>query len=179
MWRLKMQITNKIHVEIYLHSLGCPDETCHQIADGTSFAATQEGKNPLWVYIAGPMRGQEGNGFAKFDAVKELALRKGFNVISPADIDRGAGEKAEDDLQPSHVYVLRDFWALYFLARRSPGNGVIFIDGWTRSIGASAEFFLARWLGLPVYDAENVRGEWKIKRVRLAELLADFVSIRF
>jgi hypothetical protein len=169
-----MEITNKIHMEIYLHGLGAPDEICHQVADGVSFAAPQEGKEPLWVYIAGPMQSQEGRGFAKFDAVKELALRQGFNVISPADIDRGAGENAEDELQPSHVYVLRDFWALYFLARRGPGNGVIFIEGWPRSIGAAAEFFLARWLGLPVYYSQESRG-WEFKRASLAGLLSYFV----
>ena len=72
--------------------LGCPEQTAHQIVMGITYvdqAFTPISKAP-YVYVAGPMRGSRSS---TSTPLTEHAIRlcgAGFNVISPADIDRAA-----------------------------------------------------------------------------------------
>ena len=111
-------------------------------------------------YIAGPMRGKPFYNFPNFDAAKTWLELKGYSAVSPADLDRAEGfdEKAfPKDWDWSNVpedfemkdAVLRDVDAIVNC------DGVVLLDGWNLSKGASAEAHVAIWLGLPVYVIKN------------------------
>lgn len=139
--------------------LGCRPAVADQIALGTSYGPFSKPYSK-YVYIAGPMRGYEKFNFPAFDAARDRFLQNGWNVISPADIDRHDGIKEDEHKNgdasefDQRVFVYRDFFALFFIAHT--GNGAIaMLPGWEKSTGAVGEFFLARWLGLKVLDAET------------------------
>jgi len=115
---------------------------------------------PPRVYIAGPMRGYERYNFHAFDEGRDLFIGLGWDVISPADIDRReAGMDPLVDLpaftawweaaDSNHLAIVirRDIEAIIM------SDAIAMLPGWERSTGAVAEFFVARWQGLPVYDA--------------------------
>lgn len=97
-------------------------------------------------YISGPMRGLPDNNFPAFDAVRDRLLHGGFSVVSPADMDREVGFGTVID------YAKRDCSAIIDLAQNNPtgNNMLILLDGWSKSRGARAEVFLAKWLGLKI-----------------------------
>lgn len=115
------------------------------------------------VYIAGPMRGIKDFNFPAFDRARDLANVNGLVAISPADIDRENGIHETTELPQSleeaaHVnreFVERDVKALLSL-RAELGDAIALLPGWEKSTGAVAEFFIARWLGLNVLDAEDM-----------------------
>ncbi|MHB1850453.1 MAG: DUF4406 domain-containing protein, partial [Acidimicrobiales bacterium] len=43
------------------------------------------------IYIAGPMRGVKDWNFPAFDAARDLLVAAGWEVVSPADLDRAGG----------------------------------------------------------------------------------------
>jgi len=135
-----------------LVKLGCNSTIATAIAKSTTYSD----KDASWVYIAGPMRGYEKSNFPAFDSACSTFVKMGYNVISPADIDRNSGYTEtiplEQTIDPK-PFVYRDFFALYFIAHQK-GGAIVMLPGWENSIGASAEFCLARWLGLKIY-AEN------------------------
>jgi len=108
-------------------------------------------------YIAGPMRGYPHYNYPAFDAARDRLAQMGHVTISPADIDRAAGEgdlpeEAVNTAAQQGVYAYRDFHALKVLSAKH-GDGVAVLPGWEASTGATAEVYLARWLGLSVIDA--------------------------
>lgn len=106
------------------------------------------------IYIAGPMRGLPYFNFPAFDTARNALIAAGFEVCSPADLDRHEGfdalampadsdwsEFPETDLNFQAV-VMRDLQAL------SGCQGILMLDGWQRSRGSRAEKAVAEWLGL-------------------------------
>lgn len=145
-----------------LHELGCPDHVALQIVNGTSYTSrpfTATNDPGPYVYIAGPMRGIENFNFPAFDAARERFVTQGFNVISPADIDRAAGDVNVDKATYTCTqtdFAFRDFWSLYFLSKMgNPANGIVLLPGWEKSTGAAGEFFLSRWIGLRFYSVSG------------------------
>ncbi len=108
----------------------------------------------LRVYIAGPMRGIPLYNFPAFDAAKQSLLNLGYIPISPADIDRDNGFDptilpADHDWSSVdsigldlREVVRRDLTALLSC------DAVYLLEDWHKSIGASAEVAVAKWLGL-------------------------------
>jgi hypothetical protein len=106
-------------------------------------------------YIAGPMRGYPRYNFNAFDeAVTHLSFR-GDEFISPADIDREHGfdpYKLPHDhdwsqvpeLVPQSAAVRRDVAAILEC------DAMYMLKGWQSSDGATAEYYIAKWLGLHV-----------------------------
>lgn len=122
-----------------LFQLGCPTEVASQIAGGASYAISP--RYTKWAYVSGPMRGFPDHNAPVFEKARNLLLGDGYNVISPVDMDNHTGND-------SALYVLRDFWALYFVARQ---KGVIcLLPSWENSVGAAGEFFTARFLQMGV-----------------------------
>lgn len=115
---------------------------------------------PPTFYIAGPMRGYKELNFSAFDKAAERGRKIGYNIISPADLDREHGidpeknpevAEQEDHLSTSdlHRIIRRDLEAIMAL-QPTRGDGIAVLTGWRDSTGASTEVALARWLGLKV-----------------------------
>ncbi len=113
------------------------------------------------VYIAGKMRGVELFNFPAFDAAKELLSEQGWDVVSPADLDRDAGFDPST-LPGDHDWndieiegfslseaVNRDLVALQTC------DAIYLLRGWETSLGAKAEKALAEWIGVTVLYQES------------------------
>lgn len=92
------------------------------------------------IYIAGPMRGYPDLNFPVFDSARSMLQSLGHDPISPADIDRARGHT------DNRGYAKRDTEIILTC------DAICMLNGWTDSVGATAEFFLARWIGLKVYS---------------------------
>ena len=107
------------------------------------------------VYIAGPMRGHKWYNFAAFDAARDLLLSKGYNAVSPADMERENGfdpTKLPEDTDWTTMdsgtdlacVIKRDIEALLDC------EAIYLLPGWKESKGAASEAAVACWAGLPV-----------------------------
>jgi len=124
-------------------------------------ATTNTTELPRTVYVAGPMRGIKYFNFPEFDAAKAKLEAAGFNVISPADLDREAG------CNPGSFhadYDWTDLAACGFLLSDAIDrdiealkrcDAIYMLRGWERSKGAKAEKALAEWIGLEVLYQES------------------------
>lgn len=135
----------------FLIDQGCEPHVALSIVEGITFAYSKPSLDISveTVYIAGPMRGYKDFNFPAFDRLRDDLIIDGIDVISPADIDRVSGTASK--LQEPSTYIIRDMYALILLA--SLDGSVVFLPGWTESMGAQAEYRLARWLGLTCRDA--------------------------
>lgn len=119
------------------------------------------------VYISGPMRGYPQYNFLAFDAARDRFKEWGWHVISPADLDRqfdgldpltdpeGAQAAVENWTRVDLLNVIiRDTTVLWSLDP-AKDNAIAMLPGWESSTGAIAELFIARWLGLPILNAET------------------------
>jgi hypothetical protein len=116
------------------------------------------------VYIIGPMRGYPELNFPAFDRAAKLGRSLGWDVISPAEMDRDAGIDEKEDTSsfsldgtPHHlcrVFAKRDLDALLSL-RGEDGDAVALLPGWEQSTGGKAEIAVAKWLRLNILDAQT------------------------
>lgn len=114
----------------------------------------------LRIYIAGPMRGKQYFNFPAFDAAKAELESKGFQVVSPAELDRQVGFDPEllgsgydwNDLNKCDFSLTeaidRDIAAL------KTCDAIYMLRGWEQSTGARAEKALAQWMRLEVIYQE-------------------------
>lgn len=141
-------------VASFIHK-GCRWSVAHEIARGVTAPRGATNQTP-GAYVAGPMRGYVKFNFPAFNEARNRLVKKGWTVISPADIDKASGIDEDDPSEGSqdrqHTFAYRDFHALHYL-RPEHGDAIAMLPGWENSAGATAEFFLARWLGLKVLDA--------------------------
>jgi hypothetical protein len=105
------------------------------------------------VYIAGPMRGRKLYNFPEFDRVGGILKSRGYEVFSPADLDRQHGFdpwELPKDHDWNTVPEGFDLKQAFFrdLGAVAECNFICLLDGWTDSVGARCEYFAARWLGL-------------------------------
>lgn len=139
-----------------LFELEIPGNIARQIAGGISYADLQPARRDF-AYVAGPMRGLPQFNFPAFDEARDNLLSFNVNVISPADIDRAAGDEDSDNQK---LFCLRDFFSLYFIranaGEKGEGAYLAMLPGWESSIGAAAEFMIGRWLGLTILDARTM-----------------------
>lgn len=116
------------------------------------------------AYVGGPMRGYPEYNFPAFDAARDSLHRRGWDIISPADMDRAHGLDPKDPATEAIVNAwTRDDWKRVIardvesILSLDPerGDALALLPGWEKSTGAVAEFFLARWCGLAVIDVEG------------------------
>jgi nucleoside 2-deoxyribosyltransferase len=103
------------------------------------------------IYIAGPMTGYPEFNFPAFDKAKETLKQNGWEVLSPADIDREMGfdptGKTGNEALPIGMFeniVRRDVEAIL------QSDSIYMLSGWQNSRGARAELGVAEWLGIQV-----------------------------
>lgn len=129
-------------------------------------------------YICGPMRGLPFFNFPAFDGARDYGKSLGYNIISPADLDRECGidpikdpaspQRAEASPNTLHNIVARDVDVLLNRLKKTRGDGLALLPGWEHSVGGMAEVRLAYWLGLKFVDA----CDWE--PVDIAACLGDF-----
>lgn len=109
------------------------------------------------IYIAGPMRGCKYYNFVTFDVYKEYFENQGYNVISPADLDR------EHGFDPFDLPEDYDWNTL------PNDNGFSFADCVKRDVDAVLEcdvvFLLFKWENSKGATAEKTLAEWAGKAV--------------
>jgi nucleoside 2-deoxyribosyltransferase len=100
------------------------------------------------IYIAGPMSRIREFNFPAFDEAKTELEKAGWEVISPADLDRafgmdGAGKTGYEKIDPETFerIVDQDIEAV------RKADALFMLRGWEKSKGATAEHALARWVG--------------------------------
>jgi hypothetical protein len=156
-------------------------QDCHIIGLGAGGQDGSLARCPPRVYIAGPMRGLPLFNFPAFDTARDLAIAKGFNPTSPADMDRDSGFHEDNSPEAAHGaeaardFAKRDCDALIGF-RAEDGDAIALLPGWEKSTGAVAEFFLARWLGLRILDARTME-PFKQGAIRVTQLQAIVKSI--
>lgn len=104
-------------------------------------------------YIAGPMSGYYEFNFASFDLARDELLMEGWEIISPADLDRAAGfdEIGMTGTEPLSTDMKREF-ARRDLSALLDVDTVFVLKGWRESTGATHEVKIAHWLGLNVIE---------------------------
>lgn len=142
-----------------LLKLGCSEEVCKQVFGGLTYSVANVSPKGL-LYVAGPMRKIKDYNFPMFDRARDAALAQGWDVISPADIDR-TSPFTQADLDNQAVFVLRDFWSLFLVAHNQAGKGILMLPGWDMSRGAAAECHLAHWLRIPIYAYDAVHNSFQ------------------
>lgn len=93
------------------------------------------------LYVAGPMTGYDDFNFPLFDMASKEARSRGYQVVSPADIDRqhGLTGKSPADHIDLCPIIIRDVEALVDC------DGMLLLPGWENSRGAVAEVSVALW----------------------------------
>ena len=107
------------------------------------FRDTMKTKEPLVIYIAGPMRGHDdGNYPAFYEAEKMLESKGIWDTINPARLD--------DEL--SNGYGVVDFKEALKrdIDEIFEADAMYMLRGWERSEGARVEHALAIYLGLSI-----------------------------
>lgn len=105
------------------------------------------------LYIAGPMRGYPEFNFPEFHRVAADLRARGFEVISPAEMESSLGVSYEEGNSIPYMReaMRRDTDAI------CDCDGVYLMFGWQQSRGACAEKALADAIGLKVlYEAIDV-----------------------
>ncbi len=114
---------------------------------------------PTKVYIAGPMTHIPHFNFPAFHTAAEELRSRGFEVVSPAELDSPAAKKAAEDSvdgDPGH-YADNDSWGT-MLARdvlliADEGiEAIVVLPDWEKSRGAKLETFVARLCDVPIVE---------------------------
>lgn len=103
------------------------------------------------LYLSGKMTGLPNYGFDLFDANRDFLRECGYNVISPADIDREAGIDLETPFTEEQYLatIKRDYAAMLEV------DGIAFMNNWTDSRGAKLESDFANVLRLDRYRVDE------------------------
>lgn len=95
------------------------------------------------VYLAGPMTGLPDYNFPAFTKAAKHLRDQGINVCSPHELHDG-------DTTQSHQFYMR-----YALKALLDCDEIALLDGWTHSVGAQLEVYVAATCGMRI----NALGE--------------------
>jgi hypothetical protein len=103
-------------------------------------------------YIAGPMKGIPTLQLRRLcDAAAAKLRSEGWNVISPADLDRAVGFDRDNHARHA-VEMLRDM-QIRDIEAIFKSDAIFVLDRhWAMSKGATAEICVARWRDIPAYS---------------------------
>jgi hypothetical protein len=99
------------------------------------------------AYLAGPMRGIPLYNFPAFDAASAKLRADGWEIISPAEMDRARGfHETDSHVEPEFLKqaIFADLEAI------STCDRIIVLPNWEKSKGVIVEVALADFLGIPV-----------------------------
>jgi len=103
------------------------------------------------IYIAGPMINCPLFNFPAFDVARDKLIAEGWNVISPADLDRANGftEHTSSEFLTTRFQdeaLKRDVEAIL------KSDAIYMLRGWKNSTGATAEYWLAKWRHIEIIE---------------------------
>lgn len=111
----------------------------------------------ITYYLSGPMKGYPENNFPFFVSCKAHLMAAGFSILSPHEINHG----------PRTALSREEYLRGDLIEMLSYCQGIILIDGWLKSWGATFELNVAAKLGYDillynhktnqVYDGEELR----------------------
>ncbi len=90
------------------------------------------------VYIAGPMSGYENHNFPAFHNKAAELHEMGFEVVNPADINSGMMLSWSDCMRAD-------------IQELVTCDGIVLLDGWEKSKGATLEHHIAERLEMKIY----------------------------
>lgn len=93
------------------------------------------------VYISGPMTGYPDFNYPAFHAAAAYWRSRGFDVVSPAELNDTTDGRWEDYLRADLAALLRC-------------DAIAMLPGWEGSRGANLELHVARALGMEVWGAD-------------------------
>lgn len=99
------------------------------------------------IYIAGPMRGYPRFNFEAFHAA-ERYLEPNFNVFNPARMDEEDGFDPDTDVASANALMGKFFDRDIEAIKKS--DAIVLLPWWEKSTGATAEMWIAKWLGKEV-----------------------------
>lgn len=102
----------------------------------------------MTAYVAGPMRNFPRFNFDAFDAAQAGLEELGYDVISPAEMDRDVGFNP-DTMEPDQAFLEAAMWR--DIEAIMGVDVVVMLPGWEKSTGATAERHLAKWRHIPVH----------------------------
>ncbi len=105
------------------------------------------------VYLAGPMSGYPMYNFPMFDSYRNYLLLRGYEVISPADLDRAAGwdpEKHPANPPDARDCAKRDVEAI------CKCDAIFVMPGYKDSRGCTMELAVAKFIGIPVHELDSL-----------------------
>ena len=111
------------------------------------------------IYIAGPMRGKPNWNYDSFSDAEKFLEEAGWNVVNPATLednyqdtkDLGSPEGFDPSTIKEHKDANRKIMRRDVTAICDQCDAIFMLKDWERSLGACAEFYLARSIGLDVY----------------------------
>lgn len=110
-------------------------------------------------YIAGPMTGYPGFNYRSFDHARDTLSALGWEVISPADLDRetigGARFEEMTGFEDLSEYV--QTFARNDIEALLRAHAVFVLPGWENSTGVRNELDIAAMIGVPIFDFESRR----------------------
>lgn len=116
-------------------------------------------RNPLRVYLAGPMRGYANFNFPAFAYARDKLREQGFEVFSPADRDREVyGHHIEDNPTGDEGKVSNPACTIedcmeadcVWICRNA--KFIALLPGWSKSTGANAELGLCKAIGITIME---------------------------
>jgi hypothetical protein len=96
------------------------------------------------VYLAGPMSGYTDFNFPAFAAGAAMLRAKGYEVVNPAEVNPDTTLTWEACLKADIPELLKC-------------EGIVLMDGWTKSRGATLEAHIAQELRMPVLFLKDLQ----------------------
>jgi hypothetical protein len=88
------------------------------------------------IYISGGMSGLPDLNFPAFDKARDICLACGYEVVSPADLERNRSPRSyKENLRDDFRHLLEC-------------DQILMLKGWQHSNGARVEFVIAKAIGL-------------------------------
>jgi len=100
------------------------------------------------IYLAGPIRGCENTCVEAFARAAKLLFSEGHTVFNPIEAEGGTidARRNEDVGFRRQCFAKDTAWICYH------ADLVMLLPGWRGSQGASAEFYLAKAIGIPTRE---------------------------
>jgi len=108
------------------------------------------------VYLAGPMRGYPRLNFdAFYEAECHINKHLPWNVLNPARMEAELGFSPSEDGTLDSSYPIGETFDRDVSAVKS-AHGIVMLPGWDKSVGAQAEYWIAKWLQKDIYKYEHL-----------------------